>query len=160
MLLLRHAGQDLPLPVLFFLTLFALAGCGGGGSDSAGPGPQTANAGDPEAPAPTTPPAPEPEPDPQPEPVNLTWDAPYERPEEYPGTVDLPQQLITLRDGIRLSATVTLPVSDEAAVRPPEVEPEAEPGPASMSARTAAGADAPERPNGRRTRRTRQLRAR
>ncbi|MGB1409401.1 hypothetical protein, partial [Alloalcanivorax venustensis] len=32
MLLLRHAGQHLPLPVLFFLTLFALAGCGGGGS--------------------------------------------------------------------------------------------------------------------------------
>ena len=112
MLLLRHAGQHLPLPVLFFLTLFALAGCGGGGSDSAGPGPQTANAGDPEAPAPTTPPAPEPEPDPQPEPVNLTWDAPYERPEEYPGTVDLPQQLITLRDGIRLSATVTLPADE------------------------------------------------
>ena len=71
---------------------------------------EAAHAGDPEAPAPTTPPAPEPEPDPQPEPVNLTWDAPYERPEEYPGTVDLPQQLITLRDGIRLSATVTLPV--------------------------------------------------
>ena len=34
MLLLRHAGQHLPLPVLFFLTLFALAGCGGGGSDT------------------------------------------------------------------------------------------------------------------------------
>ena len=45
--------------------------------------------------------------------VNLTWGEPYQRATDYPGTVTLPQQLITMRDGIRLAATVTLPADAE-----------------------------------------------
>ena len=45
-------------------------------------------------------------------PVNLAWSEPYQRDEEYPNTVNLPQQLITMRDGIRLAATVTLPADE------------------------------------------------
>ena len=45
-------------------------------------------------------------------PVNLSWNEPYQRDEEYPNTVNLPQQLITMRDGIRLAATVTLPADE------------------------------------------------
>ena len=44
--------------------------------------------------------------------VNLDWQAPYTRAEDYPNTVNLPQQLITMRDGIRLAATVTLPADE------------------------------------------------
>jgi putative CocE/NonD family hydrolase len=44
--------------------------------------------------------------------LNLSWGEPYQREAEYPNTVDLPQQLITMRDGIRLAATVTLPADE------------------------------------------------
>ena len=47
-----------------------------------------------------------------PAPRNLSWGEPYQRDEQYPNTVDLPQQLITMRDGIRLAATVTLPADE------------------------------------------------
>ena len=43
-----------------------------------------------------------------PAPRNLSWGEPYQRDEQYPNTVDLPQQLITMRDGIRLAATLSL----------------------------------------------------
>ena len=108
--LFPHAARR---ATLFFLLLFSalsLAGCGGGSSsDNTAAGPQTPNTGGPADPTPTTP---APEPEPEPEPLNLTWDTPYDRAEEYPGTVDLPQRLITMRDGIRLSATVTLPADE------------------------------------------------
>ena len=55
--------------------------------------------------APPTPAAPSDE-------VNLTWPQAYQRDADYPGTANLPQQLITLRDGIRLAATVTLPADE------------------------------------------------
>ena len=44
--------------------------------------------------------------------LNLSWGEPYQREAEYPNIVDLPQQLITMRDGIRLAATVTLPADE------------------------------------------------
>ena len=113
--LFPHAARRATLFILLLFSALSLAGCGGGsGSDNTATGPQTPNTGGPADPTPTTPP---PEPEPEPQPVNLTWDAPYDRAEEYPGTVDLPQQLITLRDGIRLSATVTLPAEETASRR-------------------------------------------
>jgi uncharacterized protein len=39
---------------------------------------------------------------------NLKWST-YERADEFPGTVAMPQEWITMRDGTRLSAKVTLP---------------------------------------------------
>lgn len=44
--------------------------------------------------------------------VNLSWGEPYQREADYPATITLPQQLVTLRDGIRLAATVTLPADE------------------------------------------------
>ncbi|MBF1801120.1 CocE/NonD family hydrolase [Alloalcanivorax profundimaris] len=114
MLLIRPAHRRLPLFFLLASLLLALAACGGGGDSASGGGTasETPNAGGNDGgggPAPQ----PEPEPEPEPEPVNLDWDTPYDRPEEYPNTVTLPQQLITLRDGIRLSASVTLPADED-----------------------------------------------
>ena len=89
-------------------TSLSLTGCGGGGDGSAATAPNSAgspnantgndtdgNADDDTA-----------------TPVNLSWGEPYQRDEEYPNTVNLPQQLITMRDGIRLAATVTLPADE------------------------------------------------
>lgn len=44
--------------------------------------------------------------------ANLNWGKPYQRKADHPATVTLPQQLITMRDGIRLAATVTLPADE------------------------------------------------
>ena len=49
---------------------------------------------------------------PSPKAVNLDWPEAYQREADYPGAITLPQQLITMRDGIRLAATVTLPADD------------------------------------------------
>lgn len=42
----------------------------------------------------------------------LQWHTAYEREADYPNTVNLPQQLITMQDGTRLAATVTLPADE------------------------------------------------
>lgn len=93
------------LLALCFLATLSLAGCGGGGGGSATPsGNETAhsapNADTGSGTGTTGDTA---------QPVNLNWGEPYDRPEDYPNTVSLPEQLITMDDGVRLSATVTLP---------------------------------------------------
>ncbi|EKF74732.1 peptidase S15 [Alcanivorax hongdengensis A-11-3] len=83
-----------------------LAACGGGGGGGATPTDNattaTPNAGpDTETPAPA-----------QPKAANLDWGTAYDREEEYPNTVTLPQLLITMSDGTRLAASVTLPADE------------------------------------------------
>ncbi len=93
------------------LTLSLLmTACGGGGS-SPTPVDDSQTVSPPPAPNVSEP---EPEPEtPTQKTVNLTWPEAYQREDDYPGSVSLPQQLITLRDGIRLAATVTLPADED-----------------------------------------------
>ncbi|MZR62766.1 CocE/NonD family hydrolase [Alcanivorax sp. DP30] len=84
-----------------------LSACGGGSSSAAPSSPgssatstATPNAGEPDAETEA------------PRAVNLEWPEAYQRDIDYPGTVTLPQQLITLRDGIRLAASITLPADE------------------------------------------------
>lgn len=86
-----------------------LTACGGGGGSSPAT-PSTASINTPDTPTPNVgEPAPQPE---TPKSVNLVWPEAYQRDADYPGTVTLPQQLITLRDGIRLAASITLPADE------------------------------------------------
>ncbi|MGB1467052.1 MAG: CocE/NonD family hydrolase, partial [Alcanivorax nanhaiticus] len=86
------------------LTLtISLAACGG---DSSSSGTQTPDANTSTAIPNVSEPAPE---LPASEQANLIWPDAYQRAQDYPNTVTLPQKLITMRDGIRLAATVTLP---------------------------------------------------
>ena len=85
-----------------------LTGCGGGGGNSASPGTPSTPAND-DTPTGNTGGDGDSNDDDAGTPVNLRWGEAYQRAQEYPNTVNLPQQLITMRDGIRLAATVTLP---------------------------------------------------
>lgn len=97
------------VPLLFTLLtalVLSLTACGGSSSSST---PATLAPPLPEPVEPQPEPEPEPEPPTDPEPVNLHWDDSYQRDVDYPATVTLPQQLITVRDGTRLAATLILP---------------------------------------------------
>lgn len=107
-MLLSLTGRHWPAACTLVLSLL-LTACGGG----EGSAPVIANPSAPDSQAPATPNAPPPSPEPEsPKATSLVWPEAYQREADYPGTVNLPQQLITLRDGIRLAATVTLPADE------------------------------------------------
>lgn len=107
MFLRQHRLLYRPLTASALALSLMLSACGGGGSSST-----PAPSGSDNTPEPI-PNVSEPEPEtPAPREINLEWPQSYSRQSDYPGTVTLPQQLITMRDGIRLAATVTLPADE------------------------------------------------
>lgn len=105
-MLLSHARRMRLLTAAPVALALILTACGG----DSGSAPVTANPAPSASPEPATPNVSDPGPETEtPRTVNLSWPEAYQREADYPTTVTLPQQLITMRDGIRLAASVTLP---------------------------------------------------
>ena len=109
-MLMPHSIRYSALAATTFALSLMLSACGGDGSSSAPVAPSSPAAS---SPNPATPNVGEPAPQPEtPRAANLVWPDAYQRDADYPGSVTLPQQLITMRDGIRLAASITLPADE------------------------------------------------